>query len=198
MSDLRIKNQKSKFKLKPKFIPLDFLSIEKDFLKKVKTEIKLNIQNLHSYLKTHNVAIDDSYGVIHLRKGDYLFVASHLIKEEQVINLLSKISEFLPGIIFIASDGEIDQLLPDWFMINKPDIRLELIEKDIDPIILHDLMRNSRILVAANSTFSFSAALLSSERTISFIPQIFYKEDQKRAKDSSIHQFASDYAILKY
>jgi hypothetical protein len=192
------KNRKSWLKLKPKFIPLDFLGVNKDLLNKVKSEIKLNSENLMSYLVRHNLRVDDQYGVIHLRKGDYLFVASHLITEQQVIDLISKISDFLPGKIFIASDGEINELLFEWFKVNKPNTQLITTERKIDPFILHDLMRNSRILIASNSTFSFSAALLSSEKTISFIPQIFYKEDLRRAKDSPIHQFAADYAILRY
>lgn len=192
------KKRKFRFKLKPQFIPLDFLSIDKNFLNKVKSEIKLNSKNLTPYLERHNLRVDDQYGVIHLRKGDYLFVASHLITEQQVIKLISKVSDFLPEKIFIASDGEIDELLFEWFKVNKPNIRLITTERNIDPFILHDLMRNSRLLVASNSTFSFSAALLSSEKTISFIPQIFYKEDLRRTKDSPIHQSASDYAILRY
>ena len=198
MTDLPSKNKKNRFKSKPKFMPLDLLSIDKDILNKVKSEIKLNTENLISYLKKHNLNIDDQYGVIHLRRGDYLFVASHLISEVQVIRLISKISDFLPEKIFIASDGEIDESLLDWFKVNKPNIQVVLTEKIIDPFILHDLMRNSRLLVAANSTYSFSAALLSSEKTLSFIPQIFYREDLDRAKDSPIHQFASDYAILRF
>jgi hypothetical protein len=167
-------------------------------LNKVKSEIKLDYENLNFYLKTHGLKADDSYGAIHLRKGDYLFVASHLITEKQVIELISKISDFLPDKIFVTSDGEIDESIFDWFKINKPTIQVFQAEKEIDPYILHDLMRNSRLLIAANSTFSFSAALLSSEKTIAFIPQIFYKEDLVRSKDSPIHQFASNYAILKY
>jgi hypothetical protein len=198
LTDLPGKNKKNRVKLKPKFIPLDFLSIDKDVLNKVKSEIKLNTENLGAYLKKHNLKVDDQYGVIHLRRGDYLFVASHLITELQVIKLISKISDFLPEKVFIASDGEINASLFDWFKVNKPNIQVVQTENEIDPFVLHDLMRNSRLLVAANSTYSFSAALLSSEKTLSFIPQIFYKEDLERAKGSSIHQFASDYAILKY
>jgi hypothetical protein len=198
MTDLPSKNKKNRLKLKPKFIPLDFLSINKDILNKVKSEIQLNTENLGSYLKKYNLNIDDQYGVIHLRRGDYLFVASHLVTEVQVIRLISKLSDFLPKKIFIASDGEIDESLFDWFKINKPNIHVIQTGKEIDPYVLHDLMRNSTILVASNSTYSFSAALLSSEKTLSFIPQIFYKEDLDRAKDCPIHQFASDYGILRY
>jgi hypothetical protein len=198
ITNLPNRNRKSRLKLKPKFIPLDFLSVNHNFLSKVKSEIKVNFENLNTYLKTHGLKADDSYGVIHLRKGDYLFVASHLITEKQVIELISKISEFLTEKIFVASDGEIDESLFAWLKINKPTIQLFQTEKEIDPYILHDLMRNSRLLIAANSTFSFSAALLSSEKTIAFIPQIFYKEDLVRSKDSPTHQFASNYAILKY
>ena len=198
INDLPTRNKKSRLRIKPKFIPLDFLSIDKELLNKVKSEIKLDRASLYAYLSVHNLQTDDPYGVIHLRRGDYLYVASHLVTEKQVIKLISKISDFLPNKVFLASDGEIDQSLIDWFKINKPDIQLITADKDIDPFILHDLMRNSRLLITANSTFSFSAALLSSEQTISFVPQIFYKEDLKRATNSSIHQFASDYAILRY
>lgn len=198
INDLPSKKKKSRLKIKPKYIPLDFIGIDKIFLNKIKSDIRSNIQNLHSYLKKHRIAIDDPYGVIHLRKGDYLFVASHLINEQQVINLISKISTFLPKKVFISSDGEIDKTLFEWFKSNRPDIQLEQTENEIDSILLHDLMRNSRILIASNSTFSFSAALLSTENTISFVPQIFYQEDFRRHRESSFHQFALDYGILKY
>lgn len=198
ISDLPNTGKKSRLKIKPKFIPLDFLSIDNEFLKKIKSEIKLDQVSLQNYLSAHDLQVTDPYCVVHLRKGDYVYVASHLISEKQVIALLSKISDFLPSKVFLASDGEIDQILIDWFKENRPNIRVITTAKNIDPFILHDLMRNSRLLIAANSTFSFSAALLSSEQTISFIPQIFYKEDFHRATDSSIHQFASDYALLRY
>jgi hypothetical protein len=198
MNDLPNQIKKSRVKVKPKFLPIDFLGIDKFLLNKVKSKVKSDLNNLSLYLEKFDIKLEDSYGVIHIRKGDYLFVASHLISETQVIGLLSKIGDLLPKELFIASDGLVDNKLLDWLKENKPSQKVFVVEKDIDTFLLHDLMRNSRVLVTANSTFSFSAALLSSDKTISFIPQIFYQEDLKREKDSSGHRFASDYGILRY
>ena len=198
INDLSIKNKKSRIKVKPKFLPIDFLKIDKFLLDTVKSKVKLDLKKLSIYLEKFDIKLEDSYGVIHIRKGDYLFVASHLISETQVIGLLSKIGDLLPDHIFIASDGKVDNNLLDWLKKKRPSQTVSIVEQDIDAFLLHDLMRNSRVLVTANSTFSFSAALLSSDKTISFIPQIFYKEDFQRKKDSPGHRFASDYAILRY
>jgi hypothetical protein len=45
---------------------------------------------------------------------------------------------------------------------------------EIDECLVHDLMRESKLLVTANSTFSFTAGLLSKPETLVFMPMTFY------------------------
>ena len=45
---------------------------------------------------------------------------------------------------------------------------------NFDECDLHDLMREADILIASNSTFSFTAALLGKQGMKSLVPNVFY------------------------
>ena len=47
------------------------------------------------------------YGVVHIRKGDYLKVASRVIKISEVIRTLEILKNDLPPTLIFVSDGEI-------------------------------------------------------------------------------------------
>ena len=198
VSDFPLKKKKNKFLIKPKFLPLDFNESTKNIINEIKSEFKINHSALYKYLNQLGINSSDEYCCIHIRQGDYIAVASHLVASNQILNLVNKIQAFIPNKIFLVSDGEIDSEILEYFKNTFPNKKVFKPLNNEDPYLLHDLMRNSRILVTANSTFSFSAALLSSENTIAFIPQVFYAQDLNRNLDAPSHRFSSDYAILKF
>jgi len=97
---------------------------------------------------------------IHVRQGDYLTQASKISGIDYPISLLSTVpTEWLKATTCALwiSDSELD---------------LELIKKQLpqinhrrliggDPLVAHALMRSAEILIGSNSTFSFTAGLLS-------------------------------------
>ena len=198
ISDFPLREKKNRFLIKPIFLPMNFNESNRNLIKEIKSEIKINYSGLVDYLNQFGVTTSEEYCCIHIRKGDYIAVASYLIDTKQILNLIDKIQEFLPNKIFIVSDGEVDSELLEYFENTFPEKKVLKPLNNEDAYLLHDLMRNSKILIAANSTFSFSAALLSSENTIAFIPQIFYAQDLNRNLDTPSHRFSSDYAILKF
>jgi len=102
--------------------------------------------------------LDFEYGVIHLRRGDYLQVASKIVQESEVLKLLEKINRFLPQNLIVVSDSEItDQNLDRIKKVANVSNVEKIIGGDLHAV--HGLMRQSKILIASNSTFSISAAL---------------------------------------
>ena len=120
-----------------------------------------------------NLNLDSDFGVVHLRRGDYLQVASKIVQESEVIKLLEKINGFIPQTLIVLSDSDItDQNLN---RIKKA-ANVSSIEKIIggDMHAVHGLMRESKILIASNSTFSISAALTMTRGGTTIFPANFY------------------------
>jgi len=116
-----------------------------------------------------NLNLDSDFGVIHLRRGDYLQVASKIVQETEVIKLLEIINGFLPQTLIVVSDSDItDQNLNRI----KNAANVSNIEKIIggDMHAVHGLMRQSKILIASNSTFSISAALTMAKGGTTIFP----------------------------
>jgi hypothetical protein len=138
--------------------PLDELKLQ-IFLQKVAK--KSNLQN---------------YGAIHIRRGDYLKVASKVIGLDEYVAFLKNIRNILPNLSFIITDSA---LTPEekQELSEAVGIGCEVVFLDgpgHDPFILHCLMRNSQLLVTANSTFSFSAGLLGKQGQVVFSPLEFH------------------------
>jgi hypothetical protein len=116
------------------------------------------------------------YGAIHIRRGDYLQVASKMISLDEYDQFLKKISPILPKLSVVISDST--------FTVEEKKRLIEAIGTDRetvfldgpghDPFILHCLMRSAHLLVTSNSTFSFSAGLLGQEGQVVFSPLEFH------------------------
>lgn len=111
---------------------------------------------------------------IHVRQGDYLIQASKISGIEFPISLLST----LPTAWLKATT------CATW--ISDSELDLELIYKKLphinhrcliegNPLIAHALMRKAEILITSNSTFSFTAGLLSGKPFLT--PSQWYAED---------------------
>ena len=145
--------RKSRAKYLSQF-PVDDVKLE-NFLQKVSKEMNLV-----------------SYGAIHIRRGDYLQVASKVIELDQYMDFIECIRSSLPSVSFVITDSplmhEEKQLLAQSIGVDRGVIFLD--GPGYDPFVLHCLMRRAHLLVTSNSTFSFSAGLLGEEGQIVFSP----------------------------
>lgn len=119
---------------------------------------------------------------IHIRQGDFLRVASFLLKEEyylEALDVAMQMSEStLKNIIFI-SDEEIDaKRFPTLNnFLNQKNKNLKTLKLvGLEPVLVHEFMRASGALICSNSNFSFSAAMLRNGKT-SIYPSKFYEGD---------------------
>jgi hypothetical protein len=122
------------------------------------------------------ISLTDTFSAIHIRRGDYLEVASKIIQLGEYLNLISRITGLLHRNILIISDSSL-QLSEKSALKNALKTDLNLIYLDdpkLDTLSIHCVMRMSDLLVTANSTFSFSAGLLGKENQIVFSPIEFH------------------------
>ncbi len=133
---------------------------------------------------------DLNTAVVHLRRGDYLNVASHIVPDDCVINLLKKISYFDIGKVIFLSDSPVD--------ISYYAGHLKAIKKfeafvSEDIFLTHALLRLGRIVVTSNSQFSLSAAILNRGGLI-FMPRKWYSGSAELI-ETQIHQL-SDWHLM--
>ena len=108
----------------------------------------------------------NDYLCIHIRRGDYVNVASYLIDDLDYANLAKSISNFVDTVIVI-SDSEVPSKVRGALF--------ELFKNCTyiiggNPHIAHTLMRQAKYLVCSNSQFSLSAALLNHVAHQVFLP----------------------------
>jgi hypothetical protein len=107
---------------------------------------------------------DDAYGLngtnyvcVHIRRGDYLNVASHLISDAVFLESTHKFSSLCETLV-VVSDSSISQSLKNNFCNQfKNCVFLD----NIDAISTHCLMRKASVLICSNSQFSLTAAALN-------------------------------------
>lgn len=109
---------------------------------------------------------DNDYLCIHIRRGDYVNVASYLVDDLDFINLAKPISKFITTVIVI-SDTEVSGLIKENL--------LELFTHCSfvvggNPHTAHALIRLAKYLICSNSQFSLSAALLNQVGQQIFLP----------------------------
>jgi len=100
----------------------------------------------------------DGVAVVHLRRGDYLNVASHLVTDEDVFLVLNRLARMGVKKAVLISDSPI---CVDSFSLYVPGISDWDVLISDDIFLCHAVMRLASILVISNSQFSLSAALLS-------------------------------------
>jgi len=117
-----------------------------------------------------------SYGAVHIRRGDYLKVASRVIKFNEYLALLISIRKLIPKDLLIISDSplhekekeELGDLFGDYHNL------IFLDDPQLDPFLIHCILREADVLVTSNSTFSFSAAVLGKSGQLAFSPVNFH------------------------
>jgi len=150
---------------------------------------------IDTYLQSIFESKKDQFCVIHVRRGDYLKVASKVTTLEEVCKLIEKIRYLIPKNILIASDSELnsfEKLLLDQSLVG---FKYFYIDPKESPFLVHDLMRASKVLIASNSTFSFSAGLLANDDCLIFFPTKYFGEGSAQDSQAFIFRQPFDYLL---
>jgi hypothetical protein len=146
---------------------------------------------LESIVGSKNV----EYCVVHIRRGDYLNVSDKIIEVDELIRLMQKIKHLLPRIILISSDSYLTLLEKEKLAECLPGFTYKYIEPSESPFLVHDLMRTSKVLIASNSTFSFSAGLLANDDCLVFFPTKYFGQGLRPDSRAFAFRQPFDYLI---
>jgi hypothetical protein len=123
----------------------------------------LQSKDVQQYFPITNLSTDGfdfdgtNYVCAHIRRGDYLNVASHLISDEVFLESTHKFSSLCETLV-VVSDSSISPSLKNNFCSQfKNCVFLD----NIDAISTHCLMRKASVLICSNSQFSLTAAALN-------------------------------------
>lgn len=116
--------------------------------------------------------LQGDYLCIHVRRGDYVNVSSHLVRDEEFVALAARFAGLVKRVV-VLSDSPISEAL-------KTDVA-RLFERssfldNTDAYAAHRIMRGSRILVCSNSQFSLIGAMLN-PRALLVIPKQWFGEE---------------------
>ena len=135
------------------------------------------ISGCETKLEDYGVATASNFGVVHLRRGDYLHVSSRVVTTEEVVTVLSQIRPLVPNIVYVLSDASVTPEEMSALRDAVPDVDIKSFTHS-DIHVVHGLMRLATFLVTSNSTFSWSAAVLREKPdSIVLSPQHFYGKD---------------------
>lgn len=122
---------------------------------------------------------------MHVRRGDYVNVASHLVADSEFINLARKLTGLTDNLVVI-SDSPIS---PEFRNSVSSNFKHVSFQDNTDAFIAHRIMRNARILICSNSQFSLIAALLNPQALV-LIPKQWFGENDRHI-EASIHSRSS-------
>lgn len=147
-----------------------------------RTEIKERFAIPQAELSRLPAFVHEKYLCIHIRRGDYVNVASHLITDQEFLGLARKFAGLIDKVV-ILSDSPIEQSFKS--EISKHFEKLEFLD-NIDANASHCIMRLSKVLFCSNSSFSLTAAMLNSGGLV-IIPRRWYDKDSS-AVELPIHE----------
>jgi hypothetical protein len=116
----------------------------------------------------------DGYLCMHVRRGDYVNVSSHLIADSEFIGLAKKFSGLVNSIAVI-SDSQIGLGFRNALLSCFKEVSLL---DNTDAFTAHRIMRNARILICSNSQFSLVAAALNPNALVLIPKQWFGDSDR--------------------
>ena len=102
------------------------------------------------------------YVCAHIRRGDYVNVASHLMADEEFLNAANKFSSLCDTLV-VVSDSIISESLKTRFSTQFKDC---IFLDNIDAFTTHCIMRKANVLICSNSQFSLVAAALNTTRVV--------------------------------
>lgn len=141
-----------------------------------KNRFTFDSDEIHSYFEdVAQINTNEPYAAIHVRRGDYVQVASKIIQFEEYFDLISSLTKLFPFQVLVISDSEVggENRHKLQNLLKVKEVKY-LDSPGIDPFNVHCLLRGAEILITANSTYSFSAALLGREGQTVFSPMQFH------------------------
>tara|TARA_Y100000589_G_scaffold21617_1_gene17960 strand:+ start:28 stop:861 length:834 start_codon:yes stop_codon:yes gene_type:complete len=132
------------------------------------------------------------YICVHLRRGDYLNVATYVLPTNTSLSI-TKMFSSLCKIVVITSDSEI--LSKDINFLYSSGFEKVIVISSGSAIKTHTIMRNSEILITSNSQFSYSAALFSNG--ITFIPKKWFGGIRNIILEKLLLSRSSGFSLLK-
>ncbi len=140
--------------------------------------------------------VSEEFALIHIRRGDYIFAASHLVPVDVYAKFLQQQRGEIPSQIIISSDSELGAIEKESISQSVHGSTVHFLNpKTYSAKSIHDLMRSANLLICANSTFSFSAGLLASESTKVYFPVIFQNENKGDRGNPFLT--VSDFALMR-
>ena len=182
------------FKVRSQHTPEHLYNFREEKSENYRKIFLANDKKVKEYLLEKFRSDKDDFAVIHLRRGDYLNVALKVVSIEELIKFINKIKKLIPENVLISSDSFLPSSEKDLLSNSFTESNLVYIDPHEDPVIVHDLMRSSTILVASNSTFSFTAGLLAKRECMVFFPTNYF--GQNRASDSRSFVFRQPFEFL--
>lgn len=150
-----------------------WIQARKKYLDRFQFDPKLIIDFRKEFVDFEDV---HSYGAVHIRRGDYLKVASRVIKFDEYLDLLISIRELIPKDLLIISDSQLEDKEKETLvnLLGGSQNLVFLDDPHLDPFLIHCTLRDADLLVTSNSTFSFTAALLGKSEQLAFSPINFH------------------------
>jgi hypothetical protein len=108
----------------------------------------------------------EAFACVHMRRGDYLDVATYVVSDENFFDAIESVSRLAPNLLILS-----DSPLEDSFQKRVLSLGMQVITGiGGNPSVGHGLMRLSSVLIASNSQYSFSAACLREKNQLTIIP----------------------------
>lgn len=117
---------------------------------------------------------EDPFLCIHVRRGDYVNVASYLVADGDFVSLARKLTG-LVNCAVVLSDSSIDQGLKSAIAASFGEVYFP---DSTDAFEAHRIMRAARILVCSNSQFSLAAAALN-DTALTIIPKQWFSGNDR-------------------
>lgn len=104
----------------------------------------------------------------HIRRGDYLNVASYLVPDDDFIVAIESVSKLIKNLLIVS-----DTPISKDFKSKIVSLNLNYIELiSGKPSLAHSLMRLSNILICSNSQFSLTASVLRPQNLLTIYPSM--------------------------
>jgi len=132
---------------------------------------------------------DERFLCLHVRRGDYVNVASHLVHDDVFILLAQKFSGILDRVV-VLSDSPIDECFRNGLQASFPYVSFQ---DQLDVEDTHRIMRKASVLICSNSQFSLIAAALNPQ-ALALIPKQWFA-GADRAIELPLHA-RCDYQVL--
>ena len=131
-----------------------------------------------NFLASYGLSVTEKYAVMHVRRGDYLKVSTRIYNVDESMDIFLRLENFTEGPLFITSDDEFSENEKKKLSMKIRPRVVYFISRDIDLHIVHGLMRNAKMLITSNSTFSWTAGLMSTNKDAFIVsPTNFFKDN---------------------